>query len=145
MVVRTQPSGRGTTGLYIGTRNARRYFKPNMQGIELQLGHIHIHCDLAQDFWRGRPEIFDSRLSDWLQSKVFHGRTCRTPVPMLMIPAENNCFELHVLTLPHVSAQGPVRIGAVIEAARKTETKLNCGTAPCRTRSFIACSHNAVL
>ena len=88
MVVRTQSNGRGTTGLYIGTRNARRYFKRQAHGVDLQLGHIQIHCALPPEFWQGRPEIFDTRLSQWLESKVYHDRTGgRVPIPMLMIPS----------------------------------------------------------
>ena len=143
MVVRTQSSGRGATGLYIGTRNARRHFKRHLRAIELQLGHLHIHCELPPDFWRGHPEIRDQRLSDWLESRVFHGRSCRAPVPMMMIPAEKNSFKLHSFLLPPVSAHGLVKIGSASAPARKTVAKTNCGPAPCRTRNFIGCSQNA--
>ena len=112
VVVRTQSSGRGTTGLYIGTQNARRHFGRHLTAIELQLGHLHIHCELPPDFWLGHPEIRDQRLSDWLESRVFHSRSCRTPVPMMMIPAEKNSFELHPVSLPPVSRPGLARIGS---------------------------------
>lgn len=142
MVVRTQSSGRGTTGLYIGTRNARRHFRRHVKAIELQLGHLHIHCELAPDFWRGRPEIRDQRLSDWLESRVFHDRSCRAPVPMAMIPAERNSFKLHPLRMPPASAGTLVKIGAMPAAARTPKLKADCGPAPCRVRSFITCAAN---
>jgi hypothetical protein len=104
LVVRTHSNGRGTTGLYIGTRNARRYFKRQAHGVDLQLGHIQIHCALPPEFWQGRPEIFDSRLSSWLETKVYHDRAGRAPIPMLMIPAEKNSFKLQPMKLPNASA-----------------------------------------
>jgi len=109
LVVRTQSNGRGTTGLYIGTRNARRYFKRQAHGVDLQLGHIHIHCALPPEFWQGRPEIYDTRLSQWLESKVFHDRAGRAPIPMLMIPAERNSFKVQPMKLPRVSTEKPVK------------------------------------
>lgn len=142
MVVRTQSSGRGAIGLYIGTRNARRHFRRHLSGIELRLGHLHIHCELAPDFWRGHPEIRDQRLSDWLESKIFHGRSCRAPVPMMMIPGEKDSFQLHPIKLPSVSAHGLVKIGSATAPARKVEARKHCGPAPCRTRNFIGCSQN---
>jgi hypothetical protein len=123
MVVRTQSHGRGATGLYIGARNARRYFKKHTHGIDLQLGHIQIHCALTPEFWRGQPEIIDSRLSSWLESKVFHQRSCRTPIPMLMIPSEKNCFKLQPIKLPAASAVRTVSV-SVAMPARKIETKV---------------------
>jgi hypothetical protein len=118
LVVRTQSNGRGTTGLYIGTRNAKRYFKPQAPGVDLQLGHIHIHCALPPEFWNGRPEIFDSRLSAWLESKVYHARSGgRPPVPMLMIPAEKNSFKLQPMKLPSAAtSQGAKPTAAATEA-----------------------------
>lgn len=103
MVVRTQSNGRGITGLYIGTRNARRYIKKHAHGIDLQLGHIQIHCALPPEFWQGRPEIFDSRLSSWLETKVFHDKAGRPPIPMLLTPAEKNSFKLQPIKLPNAS------------------------------------------
>ena len=45
--------------------------------IELQLGHLHIHCDLPPEFWQERPEICDPRLADWLFS---HGSFTGSPI-----------------------------------------------------------------
>ena len=130
MVVRTQSNGRGTIGLYIGTRNARRYFKRQTNGIDLHLGHIDIHCALQPDFWQGRPEIFDTRLSSWLESKVFHERPRRAPVPMLMVQAEKNSFKLHPMKLPSAATDQIPKIGVGVTHARKAETKSSFITAP---------------
>jgi hypothetical protein len=127
MVVRTQSKGHGTTGLYIGTRNARRYFKRQTNGVDLQLGHIHIHCALSPEFWQGRPEIFDTRLSSWLESKVLHQRAQRAPIPMLMIPAEKNSFKLHPMKLPSPSTDRMLNIGIATTPSRKAETKSTFG------------------
>jgi hypothetical protein len=86
--------------------------------------------------------IFDSRLSSWLEAKVFHERSCRALIPMLMIPAETNCFKLHPIKLPHASAERLVRIGTAPAKLGKAAIKKDCGTAPCRPRSFIACQNN---
>ena len=129
IVVRTLSHGRGATGLYIGARNARRYFKRHTHGIDLQLGHIHIHCALSPEFWHGQPEIIDSRLSSWLESKVFHERSCRTPIPMLMIPAEKNCFRLQPIKLPAASTIRTANL-TVAKPARKAETKAKPAPAP---------------
>lgn len=120
MVVKTQSNGRQITGLYIGTRNARRHFSKDVKGIELHLGHLHIHCDLGPDFWKGRPEIRDTRLGDWLESRIFHGRMRRSPVPMVLVPAEKNSFRLHPLQLPSVSAHRGTEIAAAGAVARKS-------------------------
>jgi hypothetical protein len=142
MVVRTHSKGRGTTGLYIGTRNARRYFKRQTNGVELQLGHIHIHCALSPEFWEGQPEIFDTRLSSWLESKVLHERSRRVPIPMLMIPAEKNSFKLHPVKLPSPAAEGMQKISAVTSQARKVEMKTSHGPATHRAPTFITSENN---
>jgi hypothetical protein len=49
---------------------------------------------LEPDFWRDQPEIHDPRLCAWLESKHFHNRPDRSPIPLAMIPAGNNSFRL---------------------------------------------------
>lgn len=111
MVVRTLGSGREVSGLYIGTRNVRRHFPRNVGHIELQLGHLHIHCDLPPDFWSGKPEICDARLADWLFSRIFHGKASRAPVPVAMIPQGNHSFRVQPVAMPPVSMNAMTRIG----------------------------------
>jgi hypothetical protein len=123
LVVRTQSHGRGTTGLYIGTRNARRYFKRQAHGVDLQLGHIQIHCPLPPEFWEGRPEINDARLSQWLESKVYHERTGRPPIPMLMIPAEKNSFKLQPMKLPSAATEKSAKPSATATEAWHAKAK----------------------
>lgn len=110
MVVRTIGSGREVTGLYIGTRNARRHFSRKSQHIEMLLGHLHIYCDLPPEFWQGRPEICDARLADWLYSRIFHGKRGRGPAPVAMIPMGKNAFRILPITLPSISANAMTRI-----------------------------------
>ena len=109
MVVRTLNNGRAVTGLYIGPRNARRHFPRTAKSVELQMGHLHIHCELEPDFWQGRPEICDARLSGWLESSIFHRRPRRAPVPVAMIPVGKNVFRLHPFPLPSVAGNGLTR------------------------------------
>ncbi len=109
MVVRTQCAVRGVIKLYIGAKNARRYFPRRVSTVELLLGHLHILCGLTPDFWNDRPEIYDPRLSDWLEHRFYHHSLCREPVRLAMYPVGNNSFRLHPLALPPVSLSGSSR------------------------------------
>ncbi len=119
MVVRTQGKGRAATGLHIGVGNARRYFPKDVTVIELQLDHLRIQCGLSPDFWDGRAEIHDPRLSAWLELKHFHEKAGQMPILLAMIPSGKNSFKLEIA---HVNghtgmAQVPGLAGAAIEAA----------------------------
>jgi hypothetical protein len=94
MVVKTQYDGSRVSGLYVGVNNVRRYFSKRIPDVELQLDHLQIRCGLTPHFWDGRPEIHDRRLCEWLESKHFSDRSCRTPVPLAMIPSGKNSFKL---------------------------------------------------
>ncbi len=94
MLVRTQSKGREITGLQVGANNVRRYFPKSAAVIELELDHLRIQCWLDPAFWLDQPEISDPRLGAWLQSKNFHERPSRDPVPLALIPNGKNCFQL---------------------------------------------------
>jgi hypothetical protein len=94
MVVKSQCNGHRVTGLYVGVNNVRRYFPRNIAAIDLQLDHLRIQCGLTPHFWNGQPEIHDPRLCDWLESKQFRGKGCRSSVPLAMIPSGENSFIL---------------------------------------------------
>ena len=108
MVVKTQSKGYGVTALHVGSENVRRYFPQGTKNIELQLGHLRIQCGLKPDFWAGQPEIYDPRLCAWLESKNLHGPANRTPVPLAMIPAGDNSFQLQPVSLAPRSRTKPV-------------------------------------
>ena len=144
MVVRTQSDGRLVTGIYIGTRNARRNFPRRVQSIELLLGHLRIHCALPPEFWRGRPHLCDVRLAGWLEAKIFHGRSCRTPVPMALLPAGNNAFRLLPLRLPAASSTQLLCIAPVPSPARHQPPNPPCSFVVCRARDYIGCSVNTM-
>ena len=99
MVVKTHSKGRGVTALHVGTNNVRRYFPKGTRDIELQLGHLRIKCGLKPDFWQGQPEICDPRLCAWLESKHLHSSSDRNPVPLAMIPAGDNSFQLQPMSI----------------------------------------------
>jgi hypothetical protein len=101
MVVRTQSKGREITGLQVGANNVRRYFPKGTEIIELELDHLQIQCSLGPDFWQDQPEIHDPRLGAWLQSKNFHERPSREPVPQALIPNGENSFRLRPISLKH--------------------------------------------
>jgi len=94
MVVKTQCKGHEVTGLRVGAYNARRYFPKHVAAIELQLDHLRIQCGLSPEFWRGQPEIHDRRLCAWLELKQFHGKSCRSSMPLAMIPSGENSYKL---------------------------------------------------
>ena len=86
MLVKTHRDGRDHLGLDIGTANARRYFRKRTPTIDLRLDDLEIQCPLPPDFWEGRPEIHDPRLSEWLEFKVGGGRSGRDPMLLTMVP-----------------------------------------------------------
>ena len=142
MVVRTQSDGRTITGLYIGSRNVRRNFPRHSDSIELELGDLLIECKLAPEFRRGKPEILDSRLGKWLESKVFHCLGCKTPVPLVMVHVKKNAFRLHPFRLPPASVTQVVPLAALPSQERISNAESRpCGTV-CRPRVFIACHAN---
>ena len=112
MVVKTQSKGRGLTGLHVGAINVRRYFPRDISIIELELDHLQIQCGLGPGFWKDEPEIYDPRLCAWLESKNFHTRPDRTPIPMSLIPAGKNAFKLQPVRL-----HGEARLKQVSSAA----------------------------
>ena len=104
MVVRTQCQGRRVTGLYIGAKNVRRNFPKHTAAVEFELGHLHIHCQLAPGFWKDHPEIRDKRLCDWLDFKLYRERKRRIPLPLMLVQSGRNVFRLRPIALPPVSA-----------------------------------------
>jgi hypothetical protein len=94
MVVKTQVKGSEIIGLLVGTSNVRRYFPKKVSFVEFQLDHLQIRCGLKPEFWRGRPEIRDPRLCEWLDFKIFHHMKNRSEVKLAMIPSGNHTFTL---------------------------------------------------
>jgi hypothetical protein len=100
--------------LQIVETDVERYFPKDTAVIELQLDHLQILCILGPDFWLGRPEICDPRLSLWLNSKNLAARPGQPPVPLALIPAGDAAFRLSPLTPKPVRA---VKAAAQINAA----------------------------
>ncbi|MFP5207610.1 MAG: hypothetical protein ACLGSH_19810 [Acidobacteriota bacterium] len=118
MLVRTLGQGREVTGIYVGERNARRYFPRHAEHVELHLGHLHIHCDLPPEFWADRPEIRDPRLAGWLHSRFFHGSAHRAPVPLILVPQGKHAFRVQPFTAPPPSMGAMTRIGPPVAVQR---------------------------
>lgn len=113
MLVKTHQDGRQRTGLRIGEANAKRYFSKRILSIELQLDDLRIECTLEPDFWQGRPEIHDGRLSQWLEFKA--GRdTGRETLFFTLVPSGPGAFVLRPPTKLHNDA-----FGAEISKGRK--------------------------
>lgn len=98
MLVKTHKNGPDRTGLHIGRANANRYFRKHANSIELKLDDLHIQCSLAPDFWEGRPQIHDPRLSEWLKFKVGRARSGPGAALLTMVPAGPDTFVLHPST-----------------------------------------------
>jgi hypothetical protein len=96
MLVETFSRTLGKTGLHVGIENVQRFFPESISEIDLRLGHLQILYTLNPEFWRGIPEIFDERLSSWLESKYLHGKPNGTPVRLAMVPigTGTNIFRL---------------------------------------------------
>jgi len=125
MVVKTQYDGFRVSGLYVGANNVRRYFSKRIPVVELQLDHLQIQCGLTPRFWNGQPEIHDPRLCDWLESKHFHEKPCRTPIPLALIPSGKNSFKVASLgpEWKHRRERSMVKPVARVEA--RSEPKLS--------------------
>jgi len=90
VLVKTQIKGSEIIGLVVGASNVRRYFPKNVRFVEFQLDHLQIRCPLMPEFWRGRPEIHDPRLCDWLDFKMRN----RSEIRLAMTPSGENTFTL---------------------------------------------------
>jgi hypothetical protein len=119
MVVKAQCNGRRITGLYVGVRNVRRYFPKHLASIDLQLDHLCIQCGLTPHFWKGRPEIHDPRLCEWLESKQLHGSG--ELMPLAMIPAGDNSF---ILSSKGMDKQAQARRSTALHVAVAKEAAL---------------------
>lgn len=96
MLVKTQRDGHDHTGLHIGALNARRYFRKDAPAVDLMLDHLQIQCRLTADFWQGRPEIHDPRLSEWLEFKAARGPFARAGMELIMVRSGIDTFVLKV-------------------------------------------------
>lgn len=94
MVVKTQLRGGEVTGLRIGTRNVRRFFPREVRVIELEMDGLQIRCGLSPEFWRGRPEICDPRLCEWLDFKVVRRGGEQKQMKLAMMPTGKSVFRL---------------------------------------------------
>lgn len=99
MVVKTQGKGCEVLGLHVGAANARRYFPKDRGTVELQLGDLHIECQLPPKFWDGCPEIHDRRLCEWLKFKTSNAQSNRKPVALAMVQSGSNSFTLESISL----------------------------------------------
>lgn len=101
MLVETFSRTPGKTGLHVGVENVQRFFPESIFEIDVRLGHLQILCTLHPDFWRGKPEISDERLSTWLESKYRHGKQDKTPIHLAMVPIGigTNIFRLRPISL----------------------------------------------
>ncbi len=96
-MVKAQYRGNRAVGLYVGTDNARRYFPKRARLVELQLDHLRILCGLTSHFWQDMPEIQDSRLSLWLETKLEQADRIQTEIPLTLIPSGRNSFRLRAM------------------------------------------------
>ena len=113
MVVKTRNLGHGVTGLHVGASNVRRYFPKDASVIELQLDHLQIQCGLDPDFWQDQPEILDSRLAAWLESKRSKVKSSQSLI-MSMVPSGKNAYRLqtvaHGAEAARKPASGPIAL-----------------------------------
>jgi hypothetical protein len=129
MLVTAYKDSSQRTRLLIGKANARRYFRKRSSSIELQLDDLHIQCTLDPDFWEGRPEIHDPRLSGWLEFKVARRGSGRELMQLALLPSGADKFVLR----PQAAYQA---FGAEIALPVKRESCLSAdGRAELQARS----------
>jgi hypothetical protein len=119
--------------LLIGEGNSMRYFSMLKPSIELCLDDLHIQCTLSAEFWHGRPEIHDPRLSEWLEFKVARSRQGREPVLLTLVPSGGNSYVLR----PHSESRYDA-FGSEVTLPRKAATETRrppASAAPLPTRS----------
>lgn len=95
MIIQTRSRDGRFIGLHVGQDNVRRHFPSTWSSIELLLGHLHIHCDLAPSFWKDEPSIFDQRLADWLESQC-RGSQRGACITLNMTEAGDGCFRVEL-------------------------------------------------
>lgn len=120
MLVKTYKDGLSRTGLHIGEANAQRYFSRLRPSIELRLDDLHIQCTLTPDFWQGRPEIHDPRLSEWLEFKLARRGQGREPILLNLLSSGAGKFELR----PHPESRYDA-FGADVTLPRKPKAELD--------------------
>jgi hypothetical protein len=126
MVVKAQCIGHRIIGLYVGAKNVRQYFPRHIANIDLQLDHLRIQCGLTPHFWKDLPEIHDSRLCDWLESKQLHG--WGELMALEMIPTGENSFILGPMSLDEHKSAGTG--AAAAKQAELTEARVPAWTVP---------------
>lgn len=107
MLVETFCRAPGKIGLHLGVENVQRFFPESISEIDLRLGHLQILCRLNPEFWRDKPEIFDERLSDWLESKYLRDQQDKIPLRLAMVPIRTgaNIFRLRPISLDEQEAR----------------------------------------
>jgi hypothetical protein len=135
MVVKTQRDGRDHTGLHIGAANARRHFRKGARVVDLMLDDLQIQCTLSPDFWKGRPEVHDPRLSEWLEFKAGYARPGRAPMLLTMVRSGIDTFVVKPKSVKRHSAFGEeVSMGKPV----KSEARISPGRLPVLEPRFIA-------
>lgn len=104
MIVRTSGKGGKITGLHIGLQNVRQHFPKSITHIDLQLGHLHIQCELGPEFWIKTPEIHDRRLGAWLESRHLRPRGHHGSIELELIKPGDRTFLLHAAPQKSCSA-----------------------------------------
>ena len=96
MIVSMQNKGHSVTGIRIEISDACRFIPGGTRTIDLELDDLRIRCDLKASFWRGKPEISDRRLCEWLEAKFLGQKLPPSPVPVEMVRT-GDCYQLHIL------------------------------------------------
>ena len=122
MIVKMQATGRGVTGLQIGSRNVKRYFTRSVSTVDLDLDQVQIQCELGQSFWRKQPEIADPRLCAWLTAKDSSCKADGSRVVLMMEPAGPNSFRLLAMISAGVKEGRFIRPSGLTHRSRATKT-----------------------
>ena len=98
MQVKLKWNGSSVMGIQVGKENARQFFAADLRQIHLEIEHLRICCELQPSFWRERPCICDSRLSEWLNAKNRHRPADGAEMTLTLTPVQRDLFRLRVVT-----------------------------------------------
>ncbi len=67
MDVKAWTNGRGTYGVRVGRQDAKMYFAPGLEGVEVEVDGEVCHVRLRETFWTTCPELRGGIVGQWVR------------------------------------------------------------------------------
>ncbi len=84
----------GTYGIRVGRSNARDYFNPDWDTIEVEINGTFYIFNLSSTFWTTCPEFRGRPITNWLRSQGLTKWPSGNPPVFELIPLRDNKFKL---------------------------------------------------